>query len=160
MSKSKSKFTVVDFILVFAVVVIIASSVLRNVNVSQFNLLNSFEDSIITISIDGIDKEYFEFFKNTYDIYVTDDGDNYEFGTVKSIRSTPAVYPVLVGDKYELTTDFSKIDIVMDVKAECLFDERGFCSIKHNYIAPGCEFNADNGKIKFNFEIVSIKSSD
>ena len=160
MSKRKVKINPIDVILIFFIVVICLFAIMRNENVKDFNNFNKIQDTIITLSVKGIEKGNFSLFTTNDTVTVDYDDDSLILGKIIEIRSTPAVVVTENVDNLELTSEFSKIDIILEIESECLLDENGFFSINGKYISAADSFPAENSKIKFDCEVVSVKRAN
>lgn len=160
MSKSKVRITAIDVVLILAVLFVCVSAVIRNENVRRFNSQNSIKDSVITISVKGIERNNFSLFEKNNTVFATTNNGQLKIGEIKSIKSTPAVVITNANDSFAMEPDFSKLDITLDISARCLVDEHGFYSINGMYVTPSYSFTADNGRIKFDCEVVSVKTVD
>lgn len=156
MSKRKTKLTSIDFILIILIISVFVFSIFRSQVISNFNDNNVVKETLIAVSVTGVDKNDFTYYKDSNAIYVHSSNGQFKIGDVTAMRSTPSVRSVRYENEYTYLPDFSKVDVVFEIVADCLYDQRGFCSIDGNYLAPGCKFYADNGKIKFDCEVVSL----
>ncbi len=158
MATKKIRFSVIDFIIIIAVVLVVISAVFRSINVGIFGENNSVSEAVITLSVKGVDRDNFSYFSVGDTIYGSADEKIGKIGNVTSIRSAPAVVPESSEEGHRLEPSFDKVDITMELSAKCLVDEHGFFSIGGVYVAPAKTFEADNGEIKFTCEVISVKT--
>lgn len=159
MAKKKIRFTVIDFIILIAVVLLVLSALFRSMNVGLFGENNSVKDTLITLSVKSVDKDNLTYFSAGDTIYGSGDEKIGKIGEIASVRSAPAVVLTENEKGFGLEPTFDKVDITLEIRSRCLVDEHGFYSIGGVYVAPSYTFRADNGEIKFDCEVVSVKTA-
>ncbi len=158
MAKKKIRFSVIDFIIIIALVLVIFSAFARNMNVKHFNQNNYISNSVLTLSVKGVERSNYSLFSKGDTIYNSENDKMGKIGEVTGIRANPAIVVTSDETGHTLSPDFDKVDLIIDVQTRCLVDENGFFSISGVYISPAMAFAADNGEIKFDCEVVSVKT--
>ena len=158
MTKRKIKFTVVDFILIISVALLLFTFFLKYVNLERFNSQSVLCDADVTVAIRGIERVNFAHFKNDDSIYSDFLHDYGKLGVVTAMRSNPSVTAVYRENSVVMTPDFERVDIYLTIDADVLCDRNGFYSVGGKYIAPGMKFTANNGRIKFDCSVLTVKT--
>lgn len=158
MAKRKLKFTALDFVLVLIILCFSTYFFFGSYVVETLNGENSIEDVVITVAVKGIDRQNFKYFENG-SVINRDFGDELlKIGSISGIRSCPAVKLHENDSGFVYAPDFTAVDAWIEISARCVSDRNGFYSIDGEYFAPAGVFEADNGHIKFECEVVSVKT--
>ncbi len=146
----KIKFNIIDFIIVLAVVIVIAVVALRGGLVKKFT--ESTDIIQYTVKISDIQKESFDLIEVDSKIYCNDDDSC--LGVIKSKTSQPAtMYTVLANGEIVKTSQPDRIDVFLTIEAEGTVDKEG-CRINGTYfIACGKNVSSYVDKLYFNFEV-------
>ncbi len=156
MKNKKIRFNILDLLILIIVAFIIFGTIIRNTNVSEFNLNNTVTDSIITISVDSIDGEVYGQFRLGDVIYAELDGEKIKLGRVKNMNFVPSVVPHLEGESVVYVPDSRHIDVTFDIETRIISDENGFNILDGKYISPGLSFSANNGRVKLLCSVESV----
>lgn len=155
--KNKIKINLIDFIIIVILMLVFLSFVIRRTNVIDYLSHNYEQKSIITLSVQGIDRDNFSSFAVNDIIYGEKSSSYGKIGKISTIKSTPSIVRELDGNSSKSKPDFENIDLTIEIVTDCLIDQNGFFSISGQYITPAAEFAADNGKIKFDCVVLSVE---
>lgn len=159
-NKSKIKINILDLVIIVVLLLVCLSFVVRRTNVIDYLSKNHEQRSVITISVQGIEKDNFAAFEINDTIYGEKASDYGKIGKIINIKSTPSILTELEEGVSKSKPDFENVDLTIEILADCLVDQNGFFSISGKYITPATAFAADNGKIKFDCVVLSVKKYD
>ncbi len=156
MKSKKIRFNILDFIVIFSVVLIIFSAVLQGLAVNKFEDSNTIEDTIITLKLKNVDESIFNEIRKGDHIFSNELFGNESVGVV-SKKMKHSSSQKIIEDGYE---DSEIVEYEIQILSLCIRSSKGFCSFNDNLIVPGMFFSADNGYVGFDCEIVSVKPAD
>jgi len=143
----KMKFNILDILVLSAVILVILAFILQSFAVRRFENRNRITNTVITLRVSDITGEDFETLVKETKIYSEEKFGQGHFGTVAK-NSVLTAEDVAQDD----TEEFE-----LKINAACHVTEDEFYSIDDDPVYPGLIFAADNGRIKFTCEVVSIK---
>lgn len=156
MKNLKIKFNIMDFIIIFTILLIIALSFLQSVSVKEFEQNNTIEDTVITLRINNIDEKVYSKITKGNNLYCEDVFGETPFGTVvKKLKHTSS--QKIEGDD-SVTNEITEYEL--QVNSKCFRNSDGFYSINDEFIIPGMVITADNGTVGFSCEIMSVKKAE
>ncbi len=156
-NKNKIKINILDLVIIVALLLVCLTFVVRRTNVIDYLSKNYDQRSVITISVHGIEKHNFAAFEMNDTIYGEKDSQYGKIGKIINISSTPSIVTEIDEGIARSKPDFNNVDMTIEILADCLVDQNGFFSISGKYITPATIFAADNGKIKFDCVVLSVK---
>lgn len=158
MEKYRLRFTVLDFVLFLILILFVLFYFARSTGMNSVKSDNIHSESTITLRVNDVKKENIKYFIKNVSLFKSENGSRSELGVVSDVRSTPAVKLSQGDGGYGYIVDFSAVDIMLDVLVDSVYDRNCFYSVDGQYYMPALTFEADNGSIKFNCEVVSVKN--
>lgn len=156
MKNTKVKFNIMDFIIIFTVLLIIAVAIFQTFTVKEFEQNNTIEDTVITLRINNIDENVYYRINKGDNLYSEEVFGEDPFGNViKKLKHTSS--QKIEGDDSVIN---EVVEYEVQVSAKCFRNSDGFYSINDEFLVPGMVISADNGIVGFSCEIVSVKRAE
>ena len=151
----KTKFNIMDFLIVLALVLVIVSSAFQDVAVKRFERENNAVNTVISLELSGVDEADFAMIYPNDAIYWEQGGEDVMLGRVVLSYTLP--------EKSEESEESDNAEIptvyMIDVESVCLVNRDGLFIKDNAFIAPGMDFCADNAVVDFNCTVVSVEIS-
>ena len=153
MSTAKKKFNIVDFLIIF---VITATTIIRIYVVKRFENEFSPAEASITLSLDSVDENTASKIKVGDKIYIFDKFGNTPFGVVSDVSSSKSI----VNATMNKNESYFKLNVDVNVSVLGSTNSNGEFLLGKDVIKQGMWFNANNGVIEFDCEVISVKISN
>ena len=148
----KSKFNIMDFLIVFSLILVIASSAIQGIAVKKFEGENKITKATVVLALTDLDEMGFSLIERNDEIYAKEKFGYKPMGKVVMKQHTSTGTESSEGESVG-------VHFKIEVATECVVNNDGFYSINNEFVAPGMKFCADNGNVRFSCEVLSVKIS-
>ena len=153
MKKVKVKFNIMDFLIVFTLILVVVSSVIQGIAVRRFENNNVVKTATLVLRTYDPNEVIVSKFKLNDNIYCDELLENEPIGKIsESNESALSALPIV----YTKSQGSNQGEYDITVEVQCLVSSEGFYSINGVVIAPGMNFKFNNGYIGFECKIVNI----
>lgn len=156
--KKRTGFNVIDLCILLAAVILLSSAVVREIFVRKLESRYSHTEKEISLSIKHLPRDQFKLFEIGDGITAEGEFLSGKLGEIVSIRSTPSVVFVGTSEEAEYAPDFGYVDMIVNIKTDCVEASDGSVFFGGKLVSPALKTDANNGKVRFNFEIISVNS--
>ncbi len=154
--KKKAGFNVIDLCILLTAVILLSSAVVREIFIRKLADQYSHTEKEISLSVKHLPRDQFKLFEVGDGITAEGEFLSGKLGEIVSLRSTPSVVFVGSSEEAEYAPDFGYVDMIVNIKTDCVESSDGSVFFGGKLLSPALKTDANNGKVHFNFEIISV----